>query len=64
MYIPSGITPMTFYEQHKNEFTHARITFTNSNIVFEDDDFESEGIEIRQYMNSATDLTFGTASCV
>ena len=64
MFIPSGITPMTFYEQHKNEFTHARMTFVNSNIVFDDDDFESEGIEIRQYMNSTTDLTFGTASCV
>ena len=63
MYIPSGITPMTFYEQNKNMFTHVKITFIDSNIVFEDEDIESSGIEIKQYMNSDTDLKFGTASC-
>lgn len=64
MITPSGSTPKAYYEAHKNEFTHAKITFTDSNVIFEDDEIEINGIEARQYMNSAIDLTFGTASCV
>ena len=64
MITPTGSTPMAYYEAHKNQFTHAKITFTDNNVVFEDDEFESNGITVSQYMNSDTDLTFGTASCV
>lgn len=64
MITPTGSTPMEYYEAHRGKFAHAKITFINSNVVFEDDEFESNGIIIKQYMNSAVDLTFGTASCV
>ena len=64
MITPTGSTPMAYYEAHKNQFTHAKITFIDSNVEFEDDEFESNGITVSQYMNSETDLTFGTASCV
>ena len=64
MITPTGSTPMAYYESHKNQFTHAKITFISSNVVFTDDEFESNGITVSQYMNSETDLTFGTASCV
>ena len=40
---------------------HIRVTFIVDNIVFEDDEFSSEGFNLTSYMNPDVDLTFGVA---
>ena len=62
MITPTGMTVKEYCEAIDNGVTHIRMTFPVENIVLTDDDFESNGIQINDYMNSEEDLTFGMAS--
>ena len=62
MLVPVGATLADYIAAVKNdEPTHVRITFTGQNIVLTDEDIDSSGIRINDYLNGDTDLVFGKA---
>ena len=62
MLTPTGISASDYINAIKaGNPTHARLTFSNQNIVLEDEDITSEGIEIKSYLNGDIDLTLGKA---
>ena len=65
MLTPSGVTAQAYIDAIKNDNQqHVRVTFTNGNIVFQDSDIDlNTGIELTDYLNAETDLTFGKAVC-
>ena len=62
MLVPVGVTLADYIIAVKNdEPTHVRITFIGQNVVLTDDDIESSGIRINDYLNGDTDLVLGKA---
>lgn len=62
MLTPTGVTIANYNTAVKNdEPTHIRITFVGQNVVLEDADIDSSGIQIHDYLNGDTDLVFGKA---
>ena len=62
MITPSGVTFSAYTNAiMSGNRTHARLTAVGQNIVFEDADFEANGIVLNTYLNGDTDLTIGRA---
>ena len=62
MRTPVGVTLADYIAAVKADApTHARVTFLGQNIVLEDDDIESTGLQLSSVLNGETDLTMGKA---
>ena len=64
MLIPSNVT----LEEYDNALaeetvTHARVTFTVDDVVFQDEELEQGGIQLSTYMNPDENMEFGVAYC-
>ena len=60
----TGVTTEMYNESiAKEEYIHARVTFLIDNVVFQDGELESGGIQLSTYMNPDQDLQFGYAYC-
>lgn len=61
---PTGVTLAEYNDALAMEtITHARVTFTVDNVVFQDEDLEQGGIRISTYMNPEESMEFGVAYC-
>lgn len=65
MITPSGMTVSQYNDLLALEHaTHARVTFTIENVVFQDEELDySGGIHVSSYMNPDEEMKFGTAFC-
>lgn len=65
MITPSGLTISQYNDiLALDKPTHARVTFTLENVVFEDEELEyGGGIKVTSYMNPDDEMKFGTAFC-
>lgn len=62
MLTPTNVTKSEYINAIKNDAqSHARITFIGQNIVLTDEDIESSGIVLNDYLNGETILCFGKA---
>ena len=64
MLIPSNVTLEEYNTALAEEtVTHARVTFIVDNVVFQDEELESGGIQLSTYMNPDENMEFGIAYC-
>lgn len=62
MLTPTGVTAAQYNAAVKNNAqSHIRLTFADQNVVFNDEDIESNGIDISTLLNGDSDLVFGRA---
>ena len=64
MLIPSNVTLDEYNNALAEEtVTHARVTFTVDDVVFQDEELEQGGIQLSTYMNPDENMEFGVAYC-
>ena len=62
MLTPTNVTAAVYNAAVKADArSHIKMTFISQNIVLTDEDIESNGFELKQYLNGTTDLNFGSA---
>ena len=62
MLTPTNVTAAEYNTAVKADArSHIKMTFLGQNIVLTDEDIESDGFELKQYLNGTTDLNFGSA---
>ena len=62
MLTPTGVTSAEYIEAAKKDaLCHIRMTFTEQNVVFTDNDFSQSGLILSSVLNGETDLSMGRA---